>query len=360
MQGLDCAFDCRAFASEIGDAGAGFVGRYYRNAHSKWTPLTRNELDALHGANLKVAALWEWSSNSPEYFSVSAGVDDGTSAYHQALKAGQAPNTPIYFAVDYDAGEEIVGSIADYFRGVHAGYKAIAQQGPSTFLVGVYGSGRTCEWLLKHQLVTHTWLAMSSKWSGYDTFKAWNIHQHNKNPVLSFDHDWDEATADMSSFLEETHMPADDLRSSIVSSFSTYSAQENVGSLPASESALYEELAIRVGAKAQVDHPGITDYAQRGADGGLEEFGKQLLNNWSATLRDFLCKSDGGDKDIKDQMVSALTQGAGATAILASGITAAFGLAPAIAIVVAALLIKLIIVPTGKTICQAWPDTLAK
>jgi hypothetical protein len=48
----------------------------------------------------------------------------------------------------------------------------------------------------------------------------------------------------------------------------------------------------------------------------------------------------------------------GGIALLAGGLVAAFGLSPAIAAIVAALLVKLIIAPTAAEVCAEWENTL--
>jgi len=48
----------------------------------------------------------------------------------------------------------------------------------------------------------------------------------------------------------------------------------------------------------------------------------------------------------------------GGVALLAGGLVAAFGFSPAIAAVVAALLVKLIIAPTAAEVCAEWSKTL--
>jgi hypothetical protein len=180
-------------------AGNEFVGRYYRQKTSKWTPLTDKEAMALSKAGLNIVALWESRSDVLAHFSHSAGVDEGTSAYHQAMLAGQPKGTPIYFAVDFDCpASGIAGAVNDYFRGVADGYAAIGAGSPA-YTIGVYGSGNTCAWLLSHGRVTFTWLAQSTGWGGFKTFKNWNIKQgpSAKKPIGP---DLDEAKASYGGF----------------------------------------------------------------------------------------------------------------------------------------------------------------
>lgn len=193
-EGIDCATDCSKRVAAIKATGAAFVGRYYRLPHSKWDPLTAAEAQALSKGDLKIVALWESSSDALDHFSFSSGVDEGTSAYRQAMGAGQQPRTPIYFAVDFDCSDSgIAGAVNDYFRGVAAGFATIGAGNPA-YDIGIYGSGNTCGWLLTHGRVTSTWMALSTGWGGFKTFKDWNIKQL-ATVKAPFDHDTDEATA---------------------------------------------------------------------------------------------------------------------------------------------------------------------
>jgi hypothetical protein len=144
VHGIDCATDCTKRVGAIKQMGADFVGRYYRLPHSQYHPLTATEAQALSHGDLKIVSLWESRSDALDHFSHATGVDEGTSAYRQAMKAGQPPRTPIYFAVDFDCSHSgIVGPVNDYFRGVADGFSTIGAGNPA-YDVGVYGSGNTC------------------------------------------------------------------------------------------------------------------------------------------------------------------------------------------------------------------------
>ncbi|MEA2861923.1 MAG: hypothetical protein QOC72_3962 [Methylobacteriaceae bacterium] len=201
LVGMDCARDCTALASDIRKAGVKFVGRYYRWPKSKYTPLTYDEALALSQANLLIVALWEWASDSISNFSYHDGFDQGSSAYNQALKAHQPAGTPIYFAADSDfSAQQVSGAINDYFRGVAAAFSALGS-GNSSYLIGVYGSGRTCDWLLNHKMAACTWLAVSSGWHGKKTFKDWDIDQGDDDLGISgLDYDSDIAKPSFGGF----------------------------------------------------------------------------------------------------------------------------------------------------------------
>jgi hypothetical protein len=196
---MDCALDWTKRTAAIQALNVHFVGRYYRQQTSKWTPLRKPEAQALSNAGFQIVALWESASDKLAHFSHATGVDEGTSAYRQAMLASQPARTPIYFAVDFDCPSSgIAGAVNDYFRGVADGYAAIGA-GQPVYDVGVYGSGNTCAWLLSHSRVTYTWMAQSTGWGGYKTFKNWNILQGpaRKKP---FDYDTDQAKENFGSF----------------------------------------------------------------------------------------------------------------------------------------------------------------
>ena len=198
-RGIDLPTDAGRVIAAIRGANLDFVARYYRTPTSRWPSLSASEAQLL-SAGLKVVAVWESASTDASYFSHLSGVDDSTSAYHQAQTIGQPAGSAIYFAVDYDAsGTDIVGPINEYFRGIAAGFAAARGDGPG-YKVGVYGSGAVCQALTHAGLAEYTWLAVSSGWAGSRTFAAWNIKQGRALPSLSFDHDSDEATDDYGGF----------------------------------------------------------------------------------------------------------------------------------------------------------------
>jgi hypothetical protein len=193
-RGFDTSNDCTTIAEVISKAGATFLGRYYANSGKK--RLRNTEAHALRSAGVKIVAVWEdGSPTRPGYFSYAKGVDDSTSAYHDALVIGQPKGTPIYFAVDFDASQiEIAGVLNDYFRGIAAGFTA-ASSGNPEHPVGVYGSGATCSWILGRGLATYSWLAMSPGWKGSD-FDGWSIKQSRGDSFAGVEFDADESASD--------------------------------------------------------------------------------------------------------------------------------------------------------------------
>ena len=191
--GIDLSTNCSNQVACIKQAGKSFIGRYYASPTSEKI-LTRSEAIAISRAGMNIIAVWEdGDPTSASYFSYAEGVDDGARAYNMASNIGQPAGTPIYFAVDYDASDaDLAGGINDYFRGVRDGFATISG-GQPVHTVAAYGSGAACSWLLARKLITHTWLAQSTDWRGYATFKTWNIKQYAETTLCGLDVDPDEA-----------------------------------------------------------------------------------------------------------------------------------------------------------------------
>jgi hypothetical protein len=194
ITGIDASHDCSSIARTLARQGRRFVCRYYANSGKK--RLNKNEAQTLSGAGLKIVVVWEDGfPTSSSYFSFTKGVDDGTSAYHDALQIGQPAGSPIYFAVDYDASNaDLAGVINDYFNGITQGLK-LASRNNMEHPVGVYGSGATCGFILKRGLATYSWLAMSSGWQGHE-FSNWHIRQSAGITYSGIAVDFDESNND--------------------------------------------------------------------------------------------------------------------------------------------------------------------
>jgi len=190
--GIDASTDCSPIAGTLAAAGLNFVGRYYANSGRK--RLGASEYQVLRTVGLKVVAVWEdGRPTSAAYFSYAKGVDDGSSAYHDALSIGQPVGTPIYFAIDYDATDaDLGGVINDYLKGIAVGLKSAAN-GSDDHPIGVYGSGATCRFAILRKLASYTWLAMSSGWRGFD-FADWNVKQSEGETFGNTETDSDESS----------------------------------------------------------------------------------------------------------------------------------------------------------------------
>ena len=92
----------------------------------------------------------------------------------------------------------------------------------------------------------------------------------------------------------------------------------------------------------------------------LQNLGRSVFRRWNNALHDFVCKSSGEDQALRDKLIQALTGKEGGTAIIAGILVAAFGASPAIAAILATLLIRIIVAPAASEICKAWTAALAK
>jgi hypothetical protein len=127
---------------------------------------------------------------------------------------------------------------------------------------------------------------------------------------------------------------------------------------------LLAALALRVRETAagsvEVTRMSVIELDQLPRDASTIALGRRILARWSHAMHDFLCKSDGDDDDLRSQLMGVITGGSGgAAALMAGTLVAAFGASPAVAAIVAALLMKTIVVPAKDEICAYWAASLA-
>lgn len=134
------------------NAGKTFVGRYYAVLNASKS-LTLAEAQAISAAGLYIVSIWQESADYAGYFTFSRGRSDGLNAFSKAANdLSQTGNTPIYFAVDFDATSADQQAVLDYFSGVRQGYNDYLQQQrqygePQTpYRIGVYGSYDVLSW----------------------------------------------------------------------------------------------------------------------------------------------------------------------------------------------------------------------
>jgi hypothetical protein len=199
-QGFDTNHSCLHVVDQLKSLNIDFVGRYYANSGPK--VLTRAEALALSTAGIAIVAVWEDGfPTKAGYFSYSKGVDDGTSACHDAQVIGQPVDSPIYFAVDCDAApDEVAGAISDYFRGIAVGFAA-SSGGQAYYPVGVYGSGLTCSSLLARNMASVAWLSQSMGFRESRTYQGWVIKQGLPEQTVGLDSDPDQAADGYGGFL---------------------------------------------------------------------------------------------------------------------------------------------------------------
>lgn len=137
--------------------------------------------------------------------------------------------------------------------------------------------------------------------------------------------------------------------------------------LTADEEELFAELGIR--ARGLVEDPsqaGSFDpdvtysEAEMGVLDAVRAFGRRLFNRWNSELHSLLCGSDPDYTADREQIANAL--GVGETAVAAALVTVlvgSLGLAPALATVIAAIIVRRFFKPTLEEFCQTWSRALA-
>lgn len=111
------------------------------------------------------------------------------------------------------------------------------------------------------------------------------------------------------------------------------------------------------GRVASLDKSVQVDDLVRGS--AMEELGRRVFRRWNLALHEFVCKSQGEDQDLRQRILHALSgKDGGAVALIAGILVAAFGASPAIAAIVATLLVRLFLNPTKDAVCEYWSEQL--
>ncbi len=137
--------------------------------------------------------------------------------------------------------------------------------------------------------------------------------------------------------------------------------------LKSDEDQLYEKLGIRAKAiaedptKSSSFEPQVTyDQAQMGLKEDVLDFGKRLFNRWNAEAYKLICGSDLNDQKERKDLIRAFSSNDEITiaAALSALLVTNLGLAPALAAVVAALLVKRFFRPAYEEFCVVWKKNL--
>lgn len=152
--GLDYSWS-RPTPDAIAASGASFVARYHsadlRTSGGVPKILTRTEAAGLSAVGLDIVSVWEGKAADRDPLKGYAqGRVDGDQALRQAAACGAPPGVVIYYAVDWDATDGQMPTIAEYFTGV-----ADAHGGPET--VGVYGSHAVVRYLMSMGRTGYGW-----------------------------------------------------------------------------------------------------------------------------------------------------------------------------------------------------------
>jgi hypothetical protein len=194
-KGFDTTQDTTSKVSDIKAANYDFVARYLSQSH--WKVINPSEANAIAAAGLGLVLVYEDGPTTSSYFSFGRGQADATRAAQQATLVGAPAGSAIYFAVDYDASPgDIGGVITQYFNGVADALKSFAAANGTSYSVGIYGSGASCNGIAGGGLAQYGWLAQSHGWSGYDSYNAWSIRQGMPAVIVGISVDPDDAIGD--------------------------------------------------------------------------------------------------------------------------------------------------------------------
>lgn len=180
-KGLDTATPCsQGTIDAIIQAGYTFIVRYYCTGNLS-KRLKLEEAQRLSDSGLWVVSVFQDYNNSISRFSAPLGKANGKSACQYARDViGQPCETPIYFAVDFDATDgEAKGAVRDYFEAINSAFATAIAEG--RYKVGVYGSGAVCRYIKDDaKLAEYSWLSMSTGWRDYRDYNGqnrWNLKQ---------------------------------------------------------------------------------------------------------------------------------------------------------------------------------------
>lgn len=138
--------------------------------------------------------------------------------------------------------------------------------------------------------------------------------------------------------------------------------------LKSDEEQLYEKLGIRAKAiaedptKGSLFEPQVTyDQAQMGLKEDVMEFGQRLFNRWNMEAYKLICGYDLQDQKDRKDLIKAFSSNDEVTIATALSVLLVtnLGLAPAIAAVVAALLVKRFFRPAHEEFCRVWKKNLS-
>jgi peptidoglycan hydrolase-like protein with peptidoglycan-binding domain len=168
-EGVDYAWHGPIDTASLRSASVTFAMRYLSNDSTK--NLHRVEAVQLGRAGIDVGVVWESTPRRP-LSGRAGGAVDALTAAAQAKACGMPSGRPIYFAVDYDAGDADKPTIAEYLRGA-----GNVLGGPRH--VGVYGGYWIVKYCLDHGVATYGWQTLA--WSGGRRDPRVQLYQHSVN-----------------------------------------------------------------------------------------------------------------------------------------------------------------------------------
>lgn len=95
--------------------------------------------------------------------------------------------------------------------------------------------------------------------------------------------------------------------------------------------------------------------------GPMIELGRKVFFRCATALHEFLCKPSEEDRQLRESLIKALIgKEVGATGVIAGGLVALLGMAPAASAIVAAILVQVVVVPTVDVLCEEWDASIAR
>ena len=92
----------------------------------------------------------------------------------------------------------------------------------------------------------------------------------------------------------------------------------------------------------------------------IKALGLRILNRWNRELFSIVCGSSNDDKEDRNKILNALTLGEGAAIAALIPVLVGLGLAPPLAAVLAAIIVKRFLGTAMDTICDAWGQQFKK
>jgi len=170
-EGIDYAWHHRVDTDALRENGATFVVRYV--SHDETKNLSAAEAQLLSDAGLDLAVVWE-STACRARDGRAAGAVDARAAASQAKACGMPSNRPVYFAVDFDAGDPDLPLVVDYLHG--------AATVLGTTRVGVYGGYRVVGHCLDRAVARFAWQTYA--WSAGRRDPRAQLFQHRNGVVI--------------------------------------------------------------------------------------------------------------------------------------------------------------------------------
>jgi hypothetical protein len=126
---------------------------------------------------------------------------------------------------------------------------------------------------------------------------------------------------------------------------------EYLSKLPLNE--LYSKLSVTVETQVTGFRRGQIRRARS------QSLGRRVFQRWSNVLHQFVCRPTKEDKALRTSILIAMTvRDASGINALAHVLSDSFGLTAQLAVLIAALLVRLVIASAAEEVCQAWAKTL--